>query len=140
MAIRIFLSFSEDDTARLKALLEDLVHPDYELDFYAGPFPEDFESEEARQVKKELGEKIVKSNFTLCLIGENTHKSKWVNCMLEKSRNKGNRIIAMAFKKVESAILPEVIRQENLKFYPWHPEKLVQLIGEGDSNTTGYFY
>jgi hypothetical protein len=128
MPKRVFLTFSEDDAAKAKNLLENLTHAAYELDFYDGQFPLDFESEEAAEVKRKIGEKIVQAKITVCLIGENTHKSKWVDCCLRKSRNKGNKIIAMALKKIESAVLPEVIREENLTFYPWDPGKLAELI------------
>jgi hypothetical protein len=128
MAKRVFLAFSEDDAAAVSNLLENLTHLDYDLDFYDGQLPQDFESEEAVSVRRKIGEKIVNCNVTVCLIGENTHKSKWVDCCLQKSRNKGNKIIAMALKKVESASLPEIIKEENLTFYPWNPHKLTELI------------
>ena len=48
--------------------------------------------------------------------------------MLEKNCNKGNRIIAMALKGTQDAVLPTVIRAENLIFYPWDPERLKELI------------
>jgi hypothetical protein len=128
MPKRLFLTFSEDDTAKVKKLLGDLTQAASELDFYDDQLPQDFESEEAIEVKRKIGEKIVQSDITLCLIGENTHKSKWVDCCLRKSRNKGNKIIAMALKKIESAVLPEIIREENCTFHPWDPRKLRELI------------
>ena len=80
--------------------------------------------------KMAMGEKIAECNLAVCLIGENTHKSKWVDSQLRKNRNKGNKIIAMAIKGVESAVLPEVIKEEFLTFYPWDPQKLKTLITE----------
>lgn len=127
----VFLSFAPEDTQKVKGLLPLLASTDYRLDFYEVPAGMDFEGESAQSVKRAIGEKIVKCGITVCLIGENTHKSKWVDCQLHKSRNKGNRIIAMALKRVESAVLPDVVREENLKFYPWDPQKLAKLIGEG---------
>ncbi|MFH1458080.1 MAG: TIR domain-containing protein [Candidatus Omnitrophota bacterium] len=125
---RVFLSFSPEDTQKVKGLLPLLEGLDAGLDFYEVPLGMDFESEGAKSLKRAIGEKIIKCGVTVCLIGENSHKSKWVDCQLQKSRNKGNRIIAMALKKVESAVLPDVAREENLRFYPWDPKKLKELI------------
>lgn len=131
---RVFLSFAAEDARKVKDLLPLLASPDYELDFYEVPPGVDFESEGAQSTKRAMGEKIVKSNITVCLIGENIHTDKWVDCQLQKSRHKGNKIIAMALRGVESAALPEAVREENLKFYPWDPQKLKKLIGEEPRN------
>jgi hypothetical protein len=125
---RVFLSFAAEDTRKVKALLSSLASPQLELDFYEFGPDVDFDSDEGAVIKRAIGEKIVGSSVTVCLISENSHKSKWVDCGLTKSRNKGNRIIAMALKGTECAVLPQVVREENLKFYPWNPRKLAELI------------
>jgi len=122
---RVYLSFASEDAPKVKNLLSLLRSPDYELDFYDGPDCED--------LNRAIGEKIVKCNITVCLISDNSHNSKWVDCQLQKSRNKGNRIIAMALKGTVDAVLPTVIREENLTFYPWDPQRLKKLIAEDTS-------
>jgi len=125
---RVYLSFAAEDLSRIKNLLLSLSPAAGEFDFYDGPLDFAFDDPQAEPVRRKMGEKIVKTEVTLCLIGENTHKDKWVDCQLQKSLNKGNKIIAMALKKVEAAVLPEAIRAQNLKFYPWNPKKLAELI------------
>ncbi|MDD5518485.1 MAG: TIR domain-containing protein [Candidatus Omnitrophota bacterium] len=125
---RVFLSFADEDAQKVKSLLPLLYSPEYDLDFYEGSLGMDIDAQGADVIKRALGEKIVKCNIVVCLIGENTHTSKWADSQLQKSRNKGNRIIAMALKGIESAVLPAVIREENLTFYPWDPQRLKKLI------------
>jgi len=127
---RVYLSFSDEDAPKVKNLLPQLLSPEYELDFYEGPLDMDIDAPSAEAIKRVIGEKIVKCNMAVCLIGENTHKSKWVDSQLAKNRNKGNRIIAMALRKTESAVLPAVIKEENLTFYPWDPQRLKRIIAE----------
>jgi hypothetical protein len=127
---RVFLSFADEDAQKVKRLITLLYSPDYDLDFYDGPLDIDIDTEGANAVKRAIGEKIVKCSVTVCLIGENTHKSKWVDSQLQKSRHKGNKIIAMALKGIKEAVLPNVIREEYLTFYPWDPQKLRKLILE----------
>ncbi len=127
---RVYLSFSGADTQKVKKLLPLLASPEYELDFYDGEIDADMDSPEAETARHLIGEKIVKCSAAVCLISEETHNSKRVGLELSKNRNKGNRIIAMALKKTESAVLPAVIKEENLTFYPWDPERLKELLGQ----------
>ena len=127
---KVFLSFACQDAEKIKRLLPDLESGDYELIFYDGFLAVDAQGKEAAEVKNKIGEKIVQSQLTLCLIGENTFRDKWVDCQLEKSRAKGNRIIAMALKGVQEAVLPDLLREENLVFQRWDPFKLRRLISE----------
>jgi hypothetical protein len=130
---RVFLSFVEQDAPKVKNLLALLSGPDYDLDFYEGLFDMDFDAPGAQTIKRAIGEKITKCSIAVCLISENTHNSKWVNLQLEKNLNKGNRIIAMALKGTVDVVLPAVVRQENLTFYPWDPVRLKKLIVEDTS-------
>ena len=129
MAIKkVYLSFSSEDYQKAAKLIPLLRSPDYELDFYEGSLDLDFEAEGAETIRKAIGEKIAKCNLAVCLIGENTHKDKWVDAQLRKNRNKGNKIIAMALKGVECVVLPDIVKEEFLTFYPWDPQRLKTLI------------
>ena len=131
---KVFLSFADQDAQKIQELLPLLSSPEYELDFYPGPLVVDIAAPEAEGIKRAIGEKIVKCNTVVCLISENTHSSKWVDLQLQKNRNKGNRIIAMALKGTQEAVLPALVRQENLTFYPWDPQRLKRLIAEEEKN------
>jgi len=127
---RVFLSFANEDTQKVKNLMPLLSSPEYVLDFYAGALDTDIDAPGADEIKQAIGEKIVKCSIVICLISENTHNSKWVDAELAKNRNKGNRIIAMALKGTQDAVLPAVVREENLTFYPWDPQRLKELIAK----------
>ena len=130
---RVFLSFAYEDTQKVKNLVPELMSPDFDIDFYEGSSDIDFDSEAATSIKRAIGEKITKCNVTVCLIGEHTYTCKWVDCQLNKSRHKGNKIIAMALKGEEWAVLPRQIKEENITFYPWNPKKLAMLICENEA-------
>lgn len=123
----VFLSIAEDAAGRLKEIALEFSLAGLAVDFYEGPFPP-FDSPDAALARRAIGEKISRSPVTICLIGEDTHKSQWVDCQLRKSQQKGNKIIAMALKGVKIATLPAVIREENMKFYPWDPRRIAKLL------------
>jgi hypothetical protein len=125
---KVFLSFAPEDAEKVKSLLPLFCSQECDFDFYDGALDVDVETEDTQAIKRAIGEKIARASVTLCLIGNDTYKSGWVDCKLEKSRQKGNRIIAMALKGIQSVVLPNLIREENLTFYPWDPPKAVKLI------------
>ena len=130
MSKRVYLSFAEQDMQKVRNLLPLLFSPEYDLDFYDGRLDLDVEVPDADVIKRAIGEKIIKCSMVVCLISEETHNSKWVDVVLVKNRNKGNRIIAMALKGTQDAVLPVVIKEENLTFYPWDPQRLKELIAK----------
>ncbi len=119
---KVYLSFAEQDAQKVSNLISLLRSSDYDLDFYDGP--------DSEELSRAIGEKIIKCDITVCLISDNSYKSKWVDCQLQKSRNKGNRIIVMALKGIKDAVLPTVIKEGNLTFYPWDPQHLKELIAQ----------
>lgn len=127
---RVFLSFIAEDRDRVQGLRLLAANPNYDLEFYDESVRVPINSQDADYVKRVIREKINRTSITVCLISERTHTSEWVNWELEESHKKGNKIIAMALKGVERAVLPKVIRDLNLSFYAWDPELLNRLIQE----------
>lgn len=52
-------------------------------------------STDAAYIKKRIIEKIKESNNFICLVGENTHSSAWVNWEIEKAYELGKKIVAI---------------------------------------------
>ena len=125
---KVFLCFAEQDRQKVMNLVSLLSSPEYDLDYYDGALDIDIQAPEAIELKRLIGEIIIKCSMVVCLISEETHNCKWVDIALAKNRNKGNRIIAMALKGTQDAVLPAVIREENLTFYPWDPQRLKEII------------
>ncbi len=127
---RVFLSFIGEDKERVAGLRLLIANPNYELEFYDESVRAAIDSRDADYVKRRIREKITRTSVTVCLVSESTHTSKWVDWELEESDKKGNAIIAMALKGVERAVLPKLIKEKNLPFRAWDPERLNKLIAE----------
>jgi len=125
---RVFVSFASEDLAQVRGLRLLKDNPDFELDFYDESVREPIHSRNAEYINRVIREKIRRCSVTVCLISETTHKSDWVEWELETSAEERNRIIAMALKGVESAVLPTLIRQQGLTFHPWNPAGLGVLV------------
>src|SRR5919108_3828845 len=125
---RVFLSFLGEDKQKVQGLRLLAANPDYDLEFYDESVRVEIDSRDAEYVKRRIREKIGRSSITVCLISKETHTSRWVDWELEESNSKGNPIIAMALKSVDSAILPALIKKKGLTFHSWDPAHLGTLI------------
>lgn len=127
---RIFLSFQAEDKEQVAGLRLLASNPGFDLEFYDESVRVPVDSDKAEYVKRVIREKIARTSVTVCLIGEMTYTSRWVDWELEESEKKRNTIIAMALKGIERATLPTLIARTKLSFYAWDPTYLARLISE----------
>lgn len=125
---RVFLSFIAEDKDRVQGLRLLAKNPNFDIEFYDESVRTPFDSQNAEYIKRQIREKINRTSVTVCLISEETHKSKWVDWELRVSDEKGNNIIAMALKGVDKAVLPSLVKEKGLKFHGWDVDKLASLI------------
>jgi len=125
---RAFLSFIFEDLDHIRGLRLLNANPDYDLEFNDQSVQTAINSTDSDYIKNVIKEKINKSSATVCLISENTFKSKWVDWELEKASSLNKPIIAMAIKGVDRAILPTLIKEKNISFLSWDPLHLAALI------------
>jgi hypothetical protein len=127
---RVFLSFLAEDKQRVDGLRLLAANPNYDLEFYDESLRVPIESNQAEYVKKRIKEKINRPSITVCLISENTHTSRWVDWELEETFQKANTIVAMALKGVDRAVLPRLLKENNITFWEWDPAHRNKLISE----------
>ncbi|TSC91406.1 MAG: hypothetical protein CEN90_535 [Parcubacteria group bacterium Licking1014_17] len=127
---RVFLSFASEDLDHVRGLRLLKDNPNFELEFYDESIKEPIDSLNANYIKRVIREQIKRASVTICLIGETTHKSRWVDWELETSGEEKKTIITMAIKGVERTTLPKFIRENEITFWSWDPEHLVKLISE----------
>src|SRR3990172_5254648 len=116
---RVFLSFAAEDIQQVQGLRLLLANPNFDLDFYDESVRSPIDSVNSTYLKSVIGEKITRASVTICLIGKTTYMSKWVDWELEKSVEEGNKIIAMALKGINEAVLPKLIKDKGLPFNAW---------------------
>ncbi len=125
---RVFLSFAAEDKEQVNGLRLLKDNPNFELDFYDESVLVAVDSKDSDYIKRVIREKIRRCSVTVCLIGTTTYKSRWVDWELRTSEEEKNRIIVMALKGIESAVLPQFVKERKLTFYPWDPSYLATLI------------
>ena len=125
---RVFLSFAAEDKAQVQGLRLLKDNPNFELDFYDESVQVAVDSSDVDYIKRVIREKIRRCSVTVCLISATTHKSRWVDWELQTSKEENNKIVVMALKGIDNAILPSFVRENNLTFNAWDPAQLARLI------------
>lgn len=124
---KVFLSCKDEDMkiVRQLGLLEKDPH---QIELCDEVLNIPFNSNKAKYIRSNIREKIRKSDFTVCIVGNNTYKCRWVNWILHESEKQGTAIIAMALKGSNKAYFPSFIDLNNTNVYEWDHTYLNYLI------------
>lgn len=125
MAQKTFISFRGEDEFKVWALrgLAEFKNVEFEMDDVS--LRDAINSKDDAYIKSVIRPKIKACTFCLCLIGENTHRSrKWVPWEINLAAEENKQIIAMRFKNMSSATTPSVLTQQGVVPFDWDVDKL----------------
>lgn len=126
---RVFTSFQMVDHWAIQYLREIKTSPDFDLEFYDESIVEPFDSVSADYIRRKLRERIGRTSVTVCLVGQTTRQSKWVDFELFESFKKGNRVIGMGLPGGPSRVpYPRFFEQAGAPVKPWNVDVLRALI------------
>jgi aspartyl/asparaginyl-tRNA synthetase len=130
MAQKTFISFRGEDELKVWALrgLAEFKNVEFEMDDVS--LREAIDSKDDSYIKSVIRPKIKACKACLCLIGENTHRSrKWVPWEINLAAEEDKEIVAMRFKNISSAITPSVLTQHGVVPFDWDVDKLFKKLG-----------
>lgn len=120
MPRKTFISFRSEDEFKVWSLrnLSEFNNVDFEFDDVS--LRKAIESRDDAYVRSVIRSKIHSCNICLCLIGENTHRSrKWVPWEINLAAEEGKRIVAMRFKDSSRASTPSVLSLHRVTPFDW---------------------
>jgi hypothetical protein len=122
---RLFISFDADDKPQVQGFRLMAYNPNVDLDFYDGSLQMPVNSERSGYVKQVLREKISRCSVVVCLIGNATAWSEWVDWELRTGRNFGKGLCGVRLKgsrgQAPSALAGEPVAG-------WDTEQIVRAI------------
>lgn len=130
MAQKTFISFRGEDEFKVWTLrgLAEFKNVEFEMDDES--LRKAIDSRADAYIKSVIRPKIKACKFCLCLIGENTHRSrKWVPWEINLAVEEGKHLIAMRFKNMSSATTPSVLTQHGVVPFDWDINKLFKKLG-----------
>ncbi|MFC3603546.1 TIR domain-containing protein [Deinococcus soli (ex Cha et al. 2016)] len=127
MPRKTFISFRGEDEFLVWSLrnLAEFRNVSFEMDDVS--LRNAINSRDDTYIRSIIRPKIKSSDNCLCLIGENTHRSrKWVPWEIELAAEEGKRIVAMRFRSTPNATTPAVLTRLGIRPFNWDLERLAR--------------
>lgn len=125
----VFLSFVEEDLELVRLFRGHARNKNSALSFddYSVKVP--YNSKDAAYIRTKIAAKIQASSVLVCLVGEDTHKSAWVNWEIRTAADKGKTIIGVRLASSRTDVLPSALTEAGAKVSGWNIDSIVELIG-----------
>lgn len=96
----VFVSFDYDNDKHYKLLLQAWdANPNFDFNFNDQSVTNPIDSDNESRIKAGITSKMNDSTYCLIIIGEQTHKSKWVTWEIENANKLGLKLVAVKIDK-----------------------------------------
>src|ERR1051325_12181979 len=100
MALNVFVSYDYDNDKHYKRLLQAWsANSQFNLEFFDQSVDVSVNSIQAGPIRRVISQRISKSDLLLCIVGEETHHSDWVDWEIEKADELGKKIVAVKVER-----------------------------------------
>jgi hypothetical protein len=130
MPIKTFISFRGEDQFKVWTLrgLAEFKNVSFDMDDKS--LRDAIDSENDSYIRSMIRPKIKAADVCLCLVGENTHRSrKWVPWELGIAVEESKRMLAMKFWDTPNATTPAILAQQGIVPHIWDISWLFQRLG-----------
>jgi hypothetical protein len=126
----VFLSFVVEDQDLVNLFRGQAKNTNIELEFSDYSVQEPFDSTDAPYIRSRIRERIRAASVTICLIGQTTHRSKWVDWELRASKEEGNKIFGVRLHSDSTKDpTPHALTDLKASVVNWDIDAIVRLIG-----------
>lgn len=130
MAKRVFLSFVEEDLDLVNLFRGQAKNKNSDLEFSDYSVKEPYDSTNAAYIRSKIRERIRAASVTICLIGEATYKSRWVDWEIRTSAEEGNGVFGVRLhSSATKDISPKALTDLKATVYNWDVDAIVRAIG-----------
>jgi hypothetical protein len=129
MPKKAFISFRGEDEFKVNTLrgLAQFRNVSFVMDDVS--LRKAIDSRDDAYIRSVIRPKIQGCDICLCLIGENTHRSrKWVPWEIGLAVDEGKEIFAMRFWDSSAAITPSILVNNGVRPFNWDVDKLFEKI------------
>jgi hypothetical protein len=129
MARNVFLAFDSDDLALVNLFRGQAKNKNNDLEFSDYSVKEAFDSDKAEYIRGEITKLIKMVSVTICLIGKETHKSRWVNWEIRKSAELEKKLLGVRLHSSDDDKEPQALKDAKAKVLNWDIDAIVKAIG-----------
>lgn len=128
MAKRVFTSYEYGkDNDFVNGIRGMLKNDNIDINFYDESVKVPIDSSNAPYIKQVISDMIKKSSIILCIVGEDTHSSLWVEWEIKYARRQDKKIIFMRRKGILKSNLKSNILKPNEAIHDWDIEILKKI-------------
>jgi hypothetical protein len=130
VARRVFLSFVEEDLTSVNLFRGQAKNKNSDLEFSDYSVMDPYDSTNGAYIRGKIRERIKAASVTICLIGETTYRSRWVDWELRTSAEEGNKVFGVRLHgSAAKDTAPESLTDLNSSVYNWDIDAIVKAIG-----------
>jgi hypothetical protein len=130
MAKRVFLSFVEEDLDLVNLFRGQAKNKNSSLEFSDYSVKEPYDSTNAAYIRSKIRERIAAASVTICLIGEDTHRSRWVSWEITASDEEKNLLFGVRLHSSATRDTPpKALTDLKRPVYNWDIDAIVKAIG-----------
>lgn len=124
---RVFISFDADDKQQVQGFRLMAHNPNVDLDFYDGSLQSPVNSSQSGYIRQVLQGRISRCSVVVCLIGNATALSEWVDWELKTGRGLGKGLCGVRLKRSQGRI-PAGLVEVDAPVTGWDTEGIVRAI------------
>lgn len=124
---RLFLSFDADDRAQVSGFRLMAENPNVEIDFYETSLKVPVNSEDGSYVRQVLRQKIGRASVLVCLIGNATAWSSWVEWEIRTAQELGKGLCGVRMKGSRGRT-PPVLVEAGAAVARWDMSEIIAAI------------
>ena len=129
--INVFVSHYHEDEENIRKM-KDLLGDDYSIRNYSVT-SDKYNNAQSEDYIKDLLRPLIKEAGTfICLIGPETHGSKWVNWEIEQAAKQGKRIIGVYIRGAKDSDIPPALEDSADAMVGWNHDSIVNAINGED--------
>lgn len=130
MAKRVFLSFVVEDASLVTLFRGQAKNKNNDLEFSDYSVQDPYDSTNADYIRTKIRERIAAASVTICLIGGDTYKSKWVDWELRASKEERNRVFGVRLHSdARRDPTPKALTDLSASVLDWDIDAIVRAIG-----------
>jgi hypothetical protein len=137
MARRVFLSFVAEDLQLVNAFRGQAKSEKSDLEFFDHSVREPFDSKNAEYIRRQIREKINGVSVTVCLIGDTTASSKWVDWEIRTSKALGKGLVGVRLHSCAEDVPPRALKDAGAEIIDWDI-KMIMAATERAAKAAGY--
>ena len=125
--INVFVSHYHEDEENIQKL-KDLLGENYSIRNYSVTSDKYNNAKDEDYIKSLLRPLISQAGIFICLIGPNTHDSKWVNWEIEQALKQGKRIVGVYIWDAKDSDIPPTLEEAADAMVGWHRDSILDAI------------